>query len=276
MVVNDLGGEEEGRQASEEPARAVAEAIRAAGGEAVADSEDAGDWEGAGRLVARALSCFGRLDGLVNSAGTLRQKGILSLEPADIDDLLRAQLTGQAALAVHAARHWHRSAEKEGPRDWRIVNTIPPLAPSGRVALTTHLVARKTIAALTLAESEELYRYGVTVNAIAPAARRSARPPGEVPAGGDDGFDPLEVANASLLVAWLCSAGSRKVTGRLFELEGGRLGLLSGWHRVAAFDDEGGLLEEELGAVIDALIEKAPAREHLPTPPSEAPLEADS
>ncbi len=266
LVVNDLGVEPDGTRPDPEIAWRVAEVIRQAGGEAIESSEDVACWEGAGQLVETALSSFGRLDAIVNNAGVSRGGLLVNLAEADLDEVVRVHLKGHAAMAAQAAAHWRRLAADDGPSDWRIVNTTSPMAllaspPHGRSGHAAYVAAKAAVAALTLTEADELSRYGVMVNAIAPVARTRltealgyedlAQP---VTPGAFDAMDP---DNVSPLVCWLCSVRSRGVNGRVFEVEGGRLGLLEGWRRVASHEGGGRLVAGELDGIVERLLSEA-------------------
>ncbi len=266
VVVNDLGVEPDGTRPDPEVARRVTETIRQAGGEAVDSGEDVACWEGAARVVETALSSFGRLDAVVNNAGVWRDGLLVNLDEADLDEVVRVHLKGHAAMASQAAAHWRRLAADEGPSDWRIVNTTSPMAllaspPHGRSGHGAYVAAKAAVAALTLTEADELSRYGVMVNAIAPAARtRLTEALGykelavpEAPGA----FDALDPDNVAPLVCWLCSVRSRGVNGCVFEIEGGRLGLLEGWRRVASHDSGERLVADELDGIVARLVSEA-------------------
>jgi len=121
---------------------------------------------------------------------------------------------------------------------------------------------RAGIAALTLVQAAELGRYGVTANAIAPAAR--TRMTEDVfaqtmatPAEGE--FDAMAPENVSPLVVWLGSAESRRVTGRVFEVEGGKVSVADGWQHGPEVDKGARWDPAELGAVVEGLLAEAPA-----------------
>ncbi|MHB8449570.1 MAG: SDR family oxidoreductase, partial [Mycobacteriales bacterium] len=246
VVVNDLGVSADGVSAAGAvaagavaagtPAEEVAALIRTRGGEAIVNTEDVADWAGAARLVGAAVDRWGRLDVLVNNAGFTRDRMLVNLSPEDWDAVVRVHLRGHAAPLHHAARHWRALAKAAGPVDARVVNTSSGAGLMGSVGQAAYSAAKAGIAALTLVSAQELGRYGVTVNAIAPAARtrmteqvfaaKMARPP--------EGFDPMDPANIAPLVVWLGSAASGAVTGRIFEVEGGTISLATGcwrWRR---------------------------------------------
>jgi NAD(P)-dependent dehydrogenase (short-subunit alcohol dehydrogenase family) len=241
------------------PAHDVVAEIRAAGGEAVADTEDVADWAGAGRLVERAVTEFGRLDVLVNNAGILRDRMLVSLDEAEWDAVLRVHLKGHAAPLRHAAAYW-RAEDKAGRRPTaRVINTSSGAGLLGSVGQGSYSTAKAGILGLTLVAAAELARYGVTVNAIAPAARTrmTERVFAETMAAPADGFDAMAPENVSPLVVWLGSVESGAVTGRVFEVEGGKVGVAEGWRHGPFVERDRRWRPEELGAVVAELLAKA-------------------
>lgn len=279
VLVNDSGVGPAGEGRSPEPSLQVAAEIAAAGGQALADAEDVGDWSAARRIVAKALEAFGRLDAVVNNAGIVREESFVRLEESAWDEVVRVHLKGHAALAAAAAAHWHEVAHRDGPSDWRIVNTTSPLALSGSAGPAAYVASKGAIASLTAVEAAELCRYGVTANAIAPAARtRLTEAVGAaavaVPANAK-AFDSMDPDNVAPLVAWLCSVDSRGVNGRVFEVQGGRVSLMAGWHRAASFDRGSRVLASELRPVVEGLIAQAPEYDLASAPGREAPVGGD-
>ena len=171
VVVNDLGAESDGRGGSSGPAGEVVEAIRAMGGEAVADGADVADWAQAEQLVATAVETFGRLDVLVNNAGFLRDRMLANTSEEEWDAVIRVHLKGHFAPTRHAVAHWRERSKAGEAVEARIINTSSGAGLMGSVGQGNYSAAKAGIAALTLVESAEFARYGVTANAIAPAAR---------------------------------------------------------------------------------------------------------
>ncbi|MBT2470487.1 SDR family oxidoreductase [Streptomyces sp. ISL-66] len=232
VVVNDLGVGLDGLPAADGPAALVADEIRAAGGQAVAHGGDIATAEGAASLVETAVSTFGRLDTLVNNAGFLRDRMLVNLDEDDWDAVMRVHLKGHFLPLKHAAAHW-RAEAKEGRRvAARVVNTSSGAGLSGSVGQGNYSAAKAGILGLTLVAAAEMGRYGVQVNAIAPAARtrmteRTFADTMTAPEPGS--FDAMAPENVSPLVVWLGSDASAGVTGRVFEAEGGRITVMEGW-----------------------------------------------
>jgi len=261
LVVNDLGVGPDGSPGAGSPARQVAEEISAAGGEAVAHVGDIATTEGAASLVRTAVNTFGRLDTLVNNAGFLRDRMLVNLDEEDWDAVIRVHLKGHFLPLRHAAAHW-RAETKAGrvPRA-RVVNTSSGAGLSGSVGQGNYSAAKAGILGLTLVAAAELGRYGVQVNAVAPAARTRMTETAfaRAMAAPDDGFDAMAPENVSPLVVWLGSAASAGVTGRVFETEGGRIAVMDGWRSGPGADKGDRWTPAEAGDTALRLLAKAQA-----------------
>ncbi|WP_328545930.1 SDR family oxidoreductase [Streptomyces platensis] len=232
VVVNDLGVAPDGAGASAGPAQQVADEIRAHGGRAVAHTGDITTTDGAASLVTTALDTFGRLDALVNNAGFLRDRMLVNLDEDDWDAVIRVHLKGHFLPLRHAAAHWRAETKAGRTPDARIINTGSGAGLLGSVGQGNYSAAKAGIIGLTLVAAAEMARYGVQINAIAPAARtrmteRTFAATMAAPADGE--FDAMAPENVSPLVVWLASAGSTGVTGRVFEAEAGRITVMEGW-----------------------------------------------
>jgi len=263
VVVNDLGAELDGTGCSEGPAGDVVDLIRQAGGQAIANGEDVADWDGARRLVGAAREAFGRLDVVVNNAGFLRDRMFVNATEEEWDAVVRVHMKGHFAVARWAAAGWRDDAKGGQRPDARIINTTSGAGLLGSVGQAVYSAAKAGILGLTLVQAAELGRYGVTANAISPAARTRmteavfattmARP--EDPAA----FDPMAPDNVSPLVAWLASPESAGVSGRVFEVEGGVVSVADGWQHGPSETREGRWDAAQLGPVVRSLLEAAPA-----------------
>jgi NAD(P)-dependent dehydrogenase (short-subunit alcohol dehydrogenase family) len=262
VVVNDLGCELDGTGGGTGPAGEVVAEIRAGGGEAIANGDDVADFAGAGRMVAAALDAFGGLDAVVNNAGFVRDRMFANAAEDEWDAVVRVHLKGHFAVARHAAAHWRDQAKAGQPVDARIINTSSGAGILGSVGQAAYSAAKAGIATLTLVQAAELGRYGVTANALCPAARTRMTEGvfTEMMATPDepDAFDAMAPENVSPLVAWLASAQSAHVTGRMFEVEGGKVGIATGWQHGPTVDKGARWDAAELGAVVDDLLTQAP------------------
>jgi NAD(P)-dependent dehydrogenase (short-subunit alcohol dehydrogenase family) len=259
LVVNDLGVGLDGTPGPDGPAARVAEEIRAAGGEAVAHGGDIATAEGAASLVRTALEAYGRLDTLVNNAGFLRDRMLVNLDEDDFDAVVRVHLKGHFLPLRHAAAHW-RSEAKAGRRpEARIINTGSGAGLLGSVGQGNYSAAKAAVVALTLVAAAELRRYGVQVNAIAPAARTrmTERTFADTMTAPDSGFDAMAPENVSPLVVWLGSPASAGVTGRVFEAEGGRITVMEGWRPGPSTNRDGRWTPAEAGEQARKLLSEA-------------------
>ena len=225
VVVNDLG-----------PAGDVVDEIKQLGGEAVANNDDVSDWDGAGRLIRRALETFGDLHVLVNNAGILRDKMFVNMDIDMWDAVIKVHLRGTFAPTKHAVAYWRERHKAGSPVDHpRIINTSSPSGLYGNVGQSNYGAAKAAIAAFTVILSEELARLGITVNAIAPSAltQMTQGLDAYVAALAEvkerTGFDAGSPANIAPLVVWLASAEAAEVTGRVFNVKGGAISVAEGW-----------------------------------------------
>ena len=170
LVINDLGAEVDGSGSSDGPAGQVVDEVRAMGGEAVANGDDVSDYEGAGRLIQAAVDTYGSLDVLVNNAGILRDRMLVNMTIDEWDAVIKVHLRGTFAPTRHAVEYWRNRTKAGETNDARIINTTSPSGIYGNVGQTNYGAAKAGIASFTIIAAMELGRYGVTVNAIAPAA----------------------------------------------------------------------------------------------------------
>ncbi|MBC7373327.1 MAG: SDR family NAD(P)-dependent oxidoreductase [Frankiales bacterium] len=252
VVVNDVG------PAADE----VAAEILSTGGTAVACRADVADWHDAARLVSTAVEAFGRLDALVNNAGIVRDRMLVNMSEREWDDVLRIDLKGHFCPLRHAAAYWRAQQQEGMPVLARVVNTSSGAGLLGSVGQGNYSAAKAGVLALTQVAAAELARYGVTVNAIAPAARTPMTEAvfAQTMAKPETGFDPMDPANVSPLVVWLASADSGEVTGRVFEVEAGIISPADGWQHGPREDKQARWATDEVGAAVRRLLDKVPAQ----------------
>jgi NAD(P)-dependent dehydrogenase (short-subunit alcohol dehydrogenase family) len=245
VVVNDLGGANDGSGSDAGPAQQVVDEISAAGGKAVANTGNVADWDDAKALIETAVSEFGGLDVLVNNAGILRDAFIAGMDEAHWDAVIAVHLKGHFAPLRHAAEYWKARTKAGEPVTASVINTS---SASGtfmpNAGQSNYGAAKAGITALTQVAAAELDRYGVRVNAIAPIARTrlTLATPGmgaifaqEVPEAEFDGFSP---ANIAPMVAYLATEKCR-FTGKIFSVQGGAISELGGWGARRTVETEG-------------------------------------
>lgn len=207
------------------------------GGEAVASYEDVSDHEGAGRMVAQAIDTWGRLDVLVTNAGIVRDSAIWNMTEADFDAVIAVHLKGMWSPCHHAARHWRALHKETGrPVGGRVITTTSGAGLVGNFGQTNYATAKAGVAGFTQTLSLELWRLGVTVNAVGPAAatRITATMPGAPPViepddVPEDEWNRMDPAVSSPLVAWLASDESAHVTGQVIRAVAEDIILMEGW-----------------------------------------------
>jgi NAD(P)-dependent dehydrogenase (short-subunit alcohol dehydrogenase family) len=258
VVVNDLGCARDGTGDDVSPAHQVVEEIVAAGGEAVVNSDNVADWDGAKRIVDTAIEAFGGLDAVVNNAGILRDRMLANMTEDEWDAVINVHLKGTFAPARHAAAHWREQSKAGDEVAGRIINTTSVSGIYGNVGQSNYGAAKAGIASFTQITAMELARYGVTVNAVAPVAlTRMTEDLGPAPETSDEAEarSPKWIAP---IVTWLVSDEAAGVTGRVFEASGEFLAIAEGWVRgpsTAPVDDP-----EALGEIVQSLLTDARGR----------------
>lgn len=252
VVVNDI---------RREAAEAVVDEICSSGGQAIANAGDITTLSSAQGIVDAALAAFGEVHVLVNNAGVLRDRMFISLSEDDWDLVMRVHLKGHYCLANILGRRWRDLAKAGTPVAARIINTSSGAGLQGSIGQSNYAAAKGGIASLTLVQAAELGRYGVTANALAPAARTAmteSAMPDMVKKPDDNRFDAWAAENVAPLVVWLGSEASGHVSGQLFESQGGRISLGDGW-RTGVTRDKGARWQvAEVGAAVDAILGEAP------------------
>lgn len=249
VVVNDINAQ---------AAQSTVDAIKAAGGEAIANTSDITNYEDSANAVKQAVDTFGALHAVVNNAGICRDRMFASLSEADWDAVIAVHLKGHFCISSHAVHYW-RDRSKQGEKvDARIVNTSSGAGLNGSVGQSNYAAAKGGIASLTLNQAAELRRYGVTANALAPAARTGMTEDvfADMMRKPDDGFDFYDPANVAPIVVWLCSEESSSVSGRVFEVAGGKISIADGWRTTAGVDKGARWEPTEISAAMDDLLSK--------------------
>ena len=240
VVVNDLGGSLGGEGTDASPAQQVVAEIEATGGKAVANGENVADYAGAGRLVQQAVDQLGRLDILVNNAGILRDRMLVNMTEAEWDAVINVHLKGHFSPTQHAATYWRERSKAGEEVRGRVINTASPSGVFGNVGQANYGAAKAGIAAFTLIAAQELGRYGVTVNCIAPNARTRMTEDTFDMGDAPEGFDPLDPANNSVVVVALCADEAQGITGQVFHVWGGAVNALRGWSAGELFESPDG------------------------------------
>lgn len=257
VIVNDYGVSLAGQRDSAEgtgetPAEAVVAEISAAGGRAVVNTADVADFAQAEAMVRQAIDTFGGLDILVNNAGFVRDRMLVNTSEEEWDAVVRVHLKGHFAPLRHAGAYWRAESKAGRERAARVINTSSGAGLQGSVGQATYSAAKAGIAGLTLVAAQEMGRYGVTVNAIAPVARTRMT---------EGAFDTSAMAlpeDNSPIVAWLASAEAGDVTGRVLEIDGSQLTVEVGWRHGPAHDLGRRWEAAEVGPALRSLLAQGP------------------
>jgi len=239
VVVNDLGGSVAGEGSDATPAQTVVNEIVAAGGKAVANYDDVSDFSAAEHMIQRALERYGRLDILVLNAGILRDRMLVNMTEEEWDSVIAVHLKGHFGPLRHAAAYWREQSKAGEDVRGRVIATSSPSGVFGNVGQVNYGAAKAGIAALTVIAAQELVRYGVTVNCLAPNARTRMTEMtfGDLDAP-EEGFDPLDPGNMSPLVVALSADEAQDITGQVFFVWGGTVNVLRPWDTGELFSAE--------------------------------------
>lgn len=231
VVVNDLGGDAAGGGGDLTPAQEVVAEIEAMGGEAVVNGGSVADFDQAGQLIQQAIDTFGDVNIVVNNAGILRDRMLFSMSEEDWDSVIGVHLKGTFGPSQHASSYWREKAKAGEDVYGRIINTASPSGIYGNVGQTNYGAAKAGIAAFSMIAAQELTKYGVTVNCLAPTAWSRMTAP---LMGGDGAPEELKERISprwiAVITAWLASPEAANVTGRCFDIRGDQLGIAEGWH----------------------------------------------
>lgn len=250
VVVNDI---------NQEAAQATVDEITKAGGKAVVNDSDITNYDDSLRAVKQAIDTYGDLHAVVNNAGICRDRMFASMTEAEWDAVIAVHLKGHFCISSHAVHYWRGQSKAGEAVDARIINTSSGAGLNGSIGQSNYAAAKGGIASLTLNQSAELGRYGITANALAPSARTSMTegPFAERMKAPEDGsFDHFHPGNIAPLVVWLASKDSAGVTGQVFEPEGGKLSIAEGWHSTAGIDKKARWEPSEIGDAVQTLLAK--------------------
>ena len=239
VVVNDLGGANDGTGTDLTPAQQVVEEIEALGGEAVVNGDNVADWEGAQRMINQAVETFGDLDILVNNAGILRDRVLVNMTEDEWDSVIAVHLKGHFAPTRWAAAYWREQHKAGVVKPRNLVHTSSTSGLFSNPGQANYGAAKTGIVTLSQIAAKELVRYGVKSNVIAPGARTRltlATPGlGEIMKPKENEFDPWDPANISPLVAYLATSDC-VFTGETFLVQGGSVTMVESWARGAGVE----------------------------------------
>jgi NAD(P)-dependent dehydrogenase (short-subunit alcohol dehydrogenase family) len=254
VVVNDLGGERDGKGADMTPAQQVVAEIKAMGGEAVVNGDDVSDWNGAKRMVDQAISTFGKLDVVLSNAGILRDRMLTNMTEEEWDGVIKVHLKGTFAPARHACAYWRDKFKETGqPVNGRLLTTTSVSGIYGNVGQTNYGAAKAGIAAFTVIAAREMRRYGVTVNSISPSAY--TRMTADLRQYTPEDLEKRDPKWVAPIAVWLASEESGDITGRVFQAGSGQIAVAEGWHKGPTIEQVAD--PTRLGPIVKDMVAKA-------------------
>lgn len=250
VLVNDI---------NRDAAQRVVDEIITAGGRAVINTSDITHYADSENAVRQAVETYGDLHVVLNNAGVNRDRMFASMTEAEWDTIMAVHLKGHFCISSHAVHYWRDQSKAGHKVDARIINTTSGAGLQGSIGQSNYAAAKAGIAALTLNQAAELRRYGITANAVAPAARTGMTTAVESMASRmapptDGSFDYWAPENVSSLLAWLASEAAAHVSGRVFETEGGKISIADGWRTTAGVDKGARWMPAEVGEAMQALL----------------------
>jgi NAD(P)-dependent dehydrogenase (short-subunit alcohol dehydrogenase family) len=261
VVVNDFGMERDGSGEQQPVAQQVVDEIKAMGGEAVAHAGDVSDWNTAKEMVDLAYDTFGDLHALVNNAGILRDRMLFNMEESEWDSVVQVHLKGTFCPTRHAVARWREEAKAGAELDKRVINTTSTSGIFANPGQSNYGAAKSGIATLTIIGAKELQKYGITMNAIAPGAltRMTADLGGGFAQDAPEGeWNPRDPDNIAPIVVWLGSPESKDVSGQVFTVSGGSVGVATGWAPGPRKTKDGRWDPAELGPLVSEMLQDVP------------------
>ena len=260
IVVNDLGGANDGSGSDMTPAQQTVADIKGMGGEAIVNTDNVADWDGAKRMIDSAIEAFGDLDILVNNAGILRDRVLVNMSESEWDSVIQVHLKGHFAPTHHAAAYWREQAKAGITKPRNLVHTSSTSGLFSNPGQANYGAAKSGIATFSQICAKELSRYNVKSNAIAPAARTrlTMATPGleDVMAAKDGKCDEWDPANVSPLVAYLAS-DLCEFSGETFYVQGGQVTRVATWAMAEEIKQDDRWTVSALAKAITALAPKS-------------------
>ena len=245
IVVNDVGVSLDGRGTDEDPAVQVCKEIEALGGEAVPSYDSVSEFDAAAGIVQTAVDAFGTVDILVNNAGIVRDKSLLKMEESDFDAVVAVHMKGTFNCTRHAAPIMKDKGYG------RIVNITSSAGLRGNFGQTNYGAAKAGIMGMTFVWSLELGKYGVTVNAVAPAGATRMTASLYETSGKEVPPEENPALNAPL-VAYLASEEAAHVNGQILGRTEYAYTLFQQPKQIAWMWRDGGWSVEDLAASFDS------------------------
>ena len=225
VVVNDIGGSADGSGTDATPAQEVVDEIKAAGGDAVASFDSVTSWEGGQKIVQSAIDHFGRIDGVINNAGNLRDVIFHKMTEEDFDAVLAVHLKGTFNVSRAAAPIFREQGSGT------FVNMTSTSGLIGNFGQANYAAAKMGIVGLSKSMALDMQRFGVTSNCIAPFAW--SRLIGSIPTDSEEQkarvakIQKMTPDKIATLAVSLCSDQAKNVSGQIFGVRNNEIFLFS-------------------------------------------------
>lgn len=225
VVVNDIGGDVAGEGRDASPAQEVIAEIKEAGGQAVISPDSVSDWDGAQRIIETALDTFGRIDGVVNNAGILRDKYFHKMDPADFEAVVQVHLMGNFYVSRAAATHFR------GQQSGAYVHMTSTSGLIGNFGQSNYSAAKLGVAGLSRSIALDMERFNIRSNCISPFAW--SRMIGSIPTDTPEQQARVEKLkkmgpeNIAPVAVYLLSDAASEVSGQIFAVRRNEVFLMS-------------------------------------------------
>ena len=225
LIVNDLGAGPDGDGDDRGPAAEVVDEIVEFGGEAMANYDSVAEWDSAHAIVQQAIDEFGRIDGLVNNAGIVRDAIFHKMTEDNFDVVLKVHLKGSFNMSRACAPHFRK--QESGS----MVHMTSTSALIGNFGQANYMSAKLGIVGLSKSIALDMARFNVRSNCISPFAW--SRLFGDLPNDTPEQQARVEIARqmtpeqiAPLATALLSDAGE-DTTGQIFAVRNNEIFLMS-------------------------------------------------
>ena len=225
LVINDLGASVAGEGGDTGPAERVAAEIRAAGGEAAANTDSVADVASANRIVQTALDVYGRIDAVVNNAGILRDRFFHKMSVDEFDTVIKVHLYGGFYVSRAAANHF----KEQGSGAYVHMTSTSGLI--GNFGQANYAAAKLGLAALSKSIALDMQKFHVRSNCIAPFAW--SRMIGSIPTDTPEQqarvakIQQMTPAKIAPVAVYLLSDAAREVNGQIFAVRNNEIFLMS-------------------------------------------------
>jgi NAD(P)-dependent dehydrogenase (short-subunit alcohol dehydrogenase family) len=250
VLVNDLGGSAEGEGGDRTVAEQVVEEIKQAGGQAIANGDSVSDPEGCERMLKSAVQAFGRIDGVVNNAGILRDRIFHRMSVVDWDAVIKVHLYGTFYMSKAAAPYFKEQ------NCGAFVHFTSTSGLIGNLGQANYSAAKMGIVGLSKSIALDMAKFGVRSNCVSPFAW--SRLIGTIPVDTPEQKARVEriqntmtAAKIAPLCVFLLSQRAAEVSGQIFAVRKDEICLMSQPRPIRSAHKDGGWTPD---AIADSML----------------------